>query len=57
MALLKNGKSFKIMNPNLSEDECREKLDRIDKEKLNRQKLFTEESDAPDTENPEPQSF
>ena len=53
LGLIEEWEKFKIMNPNLSEDECREKLDRIDKEKLNRQKLFAEESDAPDTENPQ----
>ena len=53
LGLIEEWEKFKIMNPNLSEDECREKLNRIDNEKLNRQKLFAEESDAPDTENPQ----
>ena len=60
LGLIEEWEKFKIMNPNLSEEECRAKLDRINKEKLERQKMFaTEESSAPspDTENPEPQSF
>ena len=58
LGLIEEWEKFKIMNPNLSEEECRAKLERINKEKLERQKMFNdrEEGNAqnPDTENSEP---
>ena len=64
LGLVERWEPLKILNPNLSEEECRAKLERIDQEKLERQKMFApkvqdntdqEEEDAPnsDPENPE----
>ena len=48
LGLIEEWEKFKIMNPNLSEEECRSKLERINKEKLERQKMFgTEETQTP----------
>ena len=65
LGLIEEWEKFKIMNPNLSEEECREKLERINKEKLERQKMFAMDNPNPnneeqnarnqDTENPQPQ--
>ena len=63
LGLIEEWEKFKIMNPNLSEEECRAKLERINKEKIEHQKMFamdnggSEDSNAPNsnTENAKPQ--
>ena len=40
LGIIEEWEKYKIINPNLSEEECRAKLERVNAEKLERQKMF-----------------